>query len=318
MKQICRFWILLLAAVWSAGSAAAQHIVKSTHCFAVKDGQTLCLDRYAAAGEEACEAPHPCVMFVFGGGFAGGVRDAGKYLAYFERLASEGYDVVSIDYRLGMRDVHNPGVVEAVAAFRNTVDMAVEDLYDATRFVVEHSADWNIDPSKIVASGSSAGAITVLQAENGICNRTDAAKRLPENFNYGGVVSFAGAIFSMSGRPDWKSAPCPMLLFHGTADRNVPYRKGAVLGVGFYGSATIAEQLHEEGWPYYFYSVDYEDHSLAESPMTDNLELIGMFLREYVVGGRRMMTVEECCNEAHSNRKTDFSIFDYLGSNYGN
>lgn len=316
-----RFFHLLLvlsAAMLHDGSLYARGAAKTTHRFAVRDGQELFLDRYTDAGAaDARRGARPCMIFVFGGGFAGGTRDAEKYIPFFERMVDDGCDVVSIDYRLGMRDVHDPNIFEAVTAFRNTVNMAVEDLCDATLYVLDRSADWGIDPSKIIAGGSSAGAITVLQAENAICNRAATASALPEEFNFGGVISFAGAIFSMTGRPDWKSTPCPMLLFHGTADRNVPYRQGSILGVGFYGSATIAEQLHAGGSPYYFYSVDYADHSLAESPMTDNIDLIERFIADFVIDGRRFMTVESCCSPAHTNRKTDFSVFDYLGSNYG-
>ena len=313
-----RFLLKILLTLFTA-YATAQTTAKSTHCFAVREGHELLLDRYTpACTVTADDEARPCVVFVFGGGFVGGTRDAEKYIPFFEHLVNRGCDVVSIDYRLGMRDVRDPNVVEAVAAFRNTVDMAVEDLYDATLYILDHCREWHVDPSKIIAGGSSAGAITVLQAENGICNSSELARRLPEEFNYGGVISFAGAVFSMTGRPDWKKQPCPILMFHGTADRNVPYRKGAVLGVGFYGSATIAEQLHEAGSPYYFYSVDYEDHSLAESPMTDNLDLINRFISDFVVDRRHFMTVESCCSTAHTNRRTDFSVFDYIGSNYSN
>lgn len=310
IKKTISVLCLLLFAV---SSAAAQEVAKSTHVFASREGGELLLDRYTAGVAEQ----HPCVIFLFGGGFVGGTRDADKYLPYFEQLVRSGCDVVSIDYRLGMREVRDPGIVEAVMALRNTVDMAVEDLYAATRFVLDRADEWHIDPSRIIASGSSAGAITVLQAENGICNSIPSAAILGEEFNYGGVISFAGAVFSMSGKPEWRHRPCPMLLFHGTSDRNVPYRKGALLGIGFYGSATVADYLRESGTPHYFYSVDYEDHSMAESPMTDNMPLIISFIEDYVCRGRRLMTLERCCNEAHTNRQTEFSIFDYLGSNYG-
>ena len=288
-------------------------IVKTTHLFAVKSGQELYLDRYTSTSTEGMR---PCVMFVFGGGFSTGTRNADMYLAYYDFLAREGYDVVAIDYRLGMKGVTDPSVFSAISDFKNTVNMAVEDLYDATKYVLDHASEWQIDTSKIIASGSSAGAITVLQAENGICNAAETAKRLPAGFNYAGAISFAGAIFSTSGTPDWESAPCPVLFFHGTSDKNVPYEKASLLGIGFYGSGIIAEQLREMRSPYYFYSVEYEDHSLAETPMTDNLPLVGSFIKEYVLGGKRVITVESIEDLGRPVRPTIFSIFEYLGSNY--
>ncbi|MBP3483181.1 MAG: alpha/beta hydrolase [Alistipes sp.] len=315
--------IFVLIAVAATVAASAQQrlfaeksaeIVKTTHLFAVKGGQKLYLDRYTCT---ATEGLRPCVVFVFGGGFSTGTRDAAMYLAYYEFLARAGYDVAAIDYRLGMQGVTDPSIFTAISDFKKTVNIAVEDLYDATRYVLDHADEWRIDPSKIIASGSSAGAITVLQAENGICNGVEAAKVLPAGFGYAGVISFAGAIFSTSGAPVWKSAPCPVLFFHGTSDKNVPYNKASLLGIGFYGSGVIAEQLRELRSPYYFYSVEYEDHSLAETPMTDNLPLVGSFIKEYVLGGKRAITVESIEDLDRPVRPTKFSIFEYLGSNYG-
>lgn len=51
-----------------------------------------------------------------------------------------------------------------------TISMAVEDLYDATAFIVDKADEWGIDSSQIVACGSSAGAITVLHGEYALCN----------------------------------------------------------------------------------------------------------------------------------------------------
>ena len=53
------------------------------------------------------EGKRPCMMFVFGGGFVGGQRDNELYTTYFDFLTSNGYDVVSIDYRLGLKKLGN-------------------------------------------------------------------------------------------------------------------------------------------------------------------------------------------------------------------
>ena len=79
-----------------------------------------------------------------------------------------------------------------------------------------------IDPNNIVVTGSSAGAITVQQAEWEICNSTPMAAGLPEGFNYKGVMAFAGAVL-VDGPLGYKSAPCPVMMFHGTEDELVPY-----------------------------------------------------------------------------------------------
>ena len=101
--------------------------------------------------------------------------------------------------------------------------MAVEDLYDATAFIVDKADEWGIDSSQIVACGSSAGAITVLHGEYALCNASPLVQHLPAGFRYAGIVSFAGAIFEMGEELRWASQPAPMMLFHGDADANVPY-----------------------------------------------------------------------------------------------
>lgn len=124
-----------------------------------------------------------------------------------------------------------------------TISMAVEDLYDATAFIVDKADEWGIDSSQIVACGSSAGAITVLHGEYALCNASPLVQHLPAGFRYAGIVSFAGAIFEMGEELRWASQPAPMMLFHGDADANVPYNVIRESGVGFFGSKYIAGQL---------------------------------------------------------------------------
>lgn len=305
--------LLILMTMIAATISVSARTEKHTELYSVKGTDSLYLDHYAAD----VEGLRPCMIFVFGGGFATGTRDRDIYHDYYRMLVERGIDVVAIDYRLGMKDVSNPGIFETISLMKSSVRMAVEDLFDATVFVLGKAAEWNIDPNCIIASGSSAGAITVLQAENNICNRTDMTRVLPEGFNYAGIISFAGAIYSTSGKPEWKGSPAPILLFHGNSDMNVPYRKAVLLGIGFYGSDFIAEQLSEMRSPYLFYSVKYEDHYLAETPMTQNLDTISAFIDDYVIGGARICKTEYVEFLDRPVRKTDFSLFDYIGSNYG-
>ena len=287
----------------------------TTYCFAEGE-EPLYLDHYRSAGEGA----HPCVLFAFGGGFSHGSRNNERYLPYFEMLLSEGFDVVSVDYRLGMAytldKTEDVGPLEGAWAMYRSVNYAAEDVLRATKFVVDNAEKLGIDPSLIVASGSSAGAIAVLQAENYISNRSRYAKILPEKFNFAGVIAFAGAIYSVLGEPDWDAQPCPIMLFHGNADRNVPYRKATILATGFYGSDFIAEQLHEKGATYYFHSAHYRDHDLALTPLTDNHDEILMFLGRCVLGGEKMQHTNEYIAEGIEPCQTEFTIQEYLNSNY--
>lgn len=206
--------ILVLFALFAAAAGYAQTVEKQTFVYAVKQTDTLRLDRYVALTPDS--RTKPCLMFVFGGGFVGGRRDNASFLSYFEYYARKGYVVVSIDYRLGMKKAMQAGTLSEETfpeAWITTLAMATGDLYDATAYVCDHASAWSVDKTRIVASGSSAGAITVLMGEYGICNGHPLARqKLPQDFNYAGVISYAGAIFDTQEELRWAKTPAPMML----------------------------------------------------------------------------------------------------------
>ena len=312
MKKILTLIVFSFIALCASAQGSVMHraITKQTHLYAVKGADSLYLDHYAAP----VEGKRPCVMFVFGGGFVGGARDHDT--EYFLFLANNGYDVVSIDYRLGMRGIESPGIIEFLKAMDKTINIAVEDLYSATNFILDHADEWQIDPTKIVVSGSSAGAITSLQAEYAICNSLPVAKSLKEGFNYAGVIAFAGAVFTLNGAPKWEKQSAPTLLFHGSSDTQVPFTKMALLGIGMYGSKYIADKLHDGGMPYWLYSVEYETHSMSSKPMHENHKEILLFLDEYVMQQRPLQRTTHTIDKNIPKRNTFFLPTDFINANY--
>lgn len=299
----------LIATIAVAVSVSAQ----TTHLYADRDGEKLYFDHYPAVG---VTGSRPCVIFAFGGAFARGTRSDAGYQPYFKALTEAGYDVVSIDYRKHLaKGIDTDGLKGAIITMKNAVEYAAEDMLAATKVVLDNAERWNIDTTKIVACGSSAGAITALQAENMICNGDKRAAMLGE-FNYAGVVSFAGAIFSVSGKPKWEKAPCAIQLFHGNADSNVPYNKASAMGVGFFGSKFLCKQFEKMDTPYWFYSAAYRDHSIAGDPMYVNLEEIKAFINRAVVKGEKLQIVQEVSDAKHPKCKTKFGVKDYLSTNY--
>ena len=99
MRHITRIIFLLSAFMLLIEVASAQN--KQQHLYAVKGADSLYLDHYVAP----VISERPCMVFLFGGGFVGGTRDNKDYLPYFEMLTRNGIDVVSIDYRLGLRSL---------------------------------------------------------------------------------------------------------------------------------------------------------------------------------------------------------------------
>ena len=311
--MIMRRVFIVLVALLAVATASALPQPRTVE-YAVKDGEHLMLDHYVAEGVEGLR---PCVIFLFGGAFHHGDRAHKDYLDYFDALTRAGYDVVSIDYRLGLKDASSDGgMVEMIKLLMRAINYAAEDLFSATRFLLDHAAEWNIDTTRIVATGSSAGAIACLQAENYICNGDKRAELL-NGYNYAGVISYAGAVFSTSGRPKWQSEPCPMLLFHGTSDSNVPYKKASTLGVGLYGSLVIYKQMKRMGAPCHLYAARYRSHIMAEEPMTRNMHEILYFLETSVKGGDRLQTLEQVEDLAIEKQRERFRVKDYLASNYG-
>ena len=313
-------FVLLLAVVLSTTNIYAQMgVAKECVHYATHDGQELYMDVYTPTGVTAAEnaTPRPLMIFAFGGGFVGGSRYMDYYMPFFERLANEGIIVASIDYRLGLRDLpKDVGIREMIGIMKRAVEMATEDMYTVTVYFIDNSDRWNIDTSKIMISGSSAGAITAIQAEWQRCNGDAIASVLPEGFRYAGVISCAGAIYSTHGGPKFKSDPAPMLLFHGTSDGNVPYNKASIMGIGFYGSMYITRQLDKLDSPYWFYSAEYVDHMLAGTPLFEQQDLIMQFIRDYVIEGKHLRIHTEVVNIDGERQPTNFTARDYLRKNY--
>ncbi len=259
---------------------------KETLRYAVTDGKELWMDIYKS--DSITKEPRPCLIFVFGGGFKDGEKDAKGYQPYFDYFARRGFAVVSIDYRLGMRGEKAPGFFN-LKPLQKAIAMAVVDLYSATGYLIDHVDELGIDPERIIISGSSAGAITVLQADYWKRNRHPNAESLPADFRYAGVISFAGAIFSTNGTPSYLQPPAPTLFFHGSGDRLVPYNKTRLFHLGMFGSKAIAERFKLERYPYQFYSMEKIGHEVAEYPMREFLPEIERFIRDWVFDRSRLM-----------------------------
>ena len=287
MKRIFTAFMLLLAGF----AASAQNSLLSpdgTYVYEKRDTCDLFMDVYDPAdGSEETFMGHrkPTIIFMFGGGFVGGERDNQSYNSWFRQLTENGYRVISIDYRLGLKGASKMGIAQ-VNLLDKAIHMAVEDLFSATNFILENAEQLGVERDNIVISGSSAGAITVMQAEYEVANRTSYASVLPQDFNYAGVMSFAGAILSRKGKVKYETAPCPTMMLHGTADKIVPYRQIAVFNLGFYGGGKLVERFQKFGYDYnMFHFTDY-GHEIASSMYT-TFDLQLDFLEKNVILGKK-------------------------------
>lgn len=259
---------------------------KETRIFKQVEGVELKLDLYKT--DSATILPQPCLLFVFGGGFMEGTRDASLYLPYFQYFANKGFTVASIDYRLGMKGKGTPGMLN-FKPLQQAIEMAVIDLYAATNYLVENANELNIDPKLIIISGSSAGAITVLQAEYMNCNNHPLSEALPDDFRYAGIISFAGGIFSKEGLPSYTQKPAPTLFFHGSGDKLVPYDKLRLFNLGMFGSKSLTKRFREERYPHQFYIMEDIGHEVSEYPMREFLPEIEKFITNFVFDRKQWM-----------------------------
>ena len=285
--------IISLAIVMIALSAQAQKRLieaDATYMFERRDTCDLYLDVYNPAKGSITKLngrEKPTIVFMFGGGFIRGSRDDESYNSWFKMLTDNGYRVISIDYRLGLKGSDKVGIAQ-VNILDKAIHIAVEDLFSATNFIIDNADQLGVDASNIVVSGSSAGAITVMQAEYEIANNTSWASVLPQGFNYAGVMSFSGAILSRKGKIKYESTPCPTLMLHGTADKLVPYNQIAFFNLGFYGGGKLVDRLKKYDCNYnMFHFIDY-GHEIAGA-MYSTLDLQLRFLENNVMQNKKRL-----------------------------
>ena len=248
--------ILALTILLSCMTTFAQE----TYLFAQKDSNALYLDIY----RPAVDMQKPTILYVFGGGFVKGARNEAYMLPWYKMLKDNGFTVVAIDYRLGMKGYKIGkglvGAAKSVHQFVKSQQMGVEDVFSAVSFLAEHP-ELGIDVHNIVLAGSSAGAIISLACAYAVAN--GETEGLPEGLQFKGVMSFAGGLISDKGKPAFKTAPCPLLLLHGTEDKAVNYTYYGAFGMGVWGSSYIASQLKKKGWKYSIWRFEHRAHAVS-------------------------------------------------------
>ncbi len=257
----------VIAGFLTSADAQKAYSPTGTYQFAVKDGNSLFLDEYAASPGSATTLDgkeKPSVIFVFGGGFKGGERSHESYLPWFKMLNDEGYTVLTIDYRLGMKGVRTKGGIGSVKQFYHSVRIACEDLFSATKYIIDNAGTLKVDPDNLVICGSSAGAMTVLETEWMLCSGK-ATETLPEGFRYAGVMSFSGAILSREGMPKYSQSPAPTAFFHGTADKVVNYGGMRVFNWVFAGTDRLVKIFRKNGYVYNAFRFADHRHEIADS-----------------------------------------------------
>ena len=279
MKALRLFAILLL---FAGLTATAQ--TKTTYPFVERDS-TLYLDVHQPA---VARADHAAVLAVFGGGFITGKRDDRYQSALADSLVSRGFTVISIDYRLGLKDsvmvASHSRLLDIDDLFQYCIDIATEDCAAAVSWVVAHALEINVDPSRIALTGSSAGAITVLQLDYCRANGLPQAEALPQGWKPAAVIPYAGGVMCRKSDLKYVTPPAPTLLMHGTKDKIVAYKSfGLPFHAKLFGSKTIDKKMNRQGIPHWFIRFEGIGHEVA-SWFPGSVDLFCGFVEQALAG----------------------------------
>lgn len=265
-------------------------VQKDTYPYSDKNGVVLELDVYRPQGDAARN--RAALLYVHGGGFSGGRRDEPVHVQFAEKLARMGFVVASMSYRLTMKG-QSFSCDQPAANKIKTFQAAVQDIREATNYLLDNRDKLGIDPDKLVLAGSSAGAEAAVHAV--FWQDKDlppGSPKLPGRFRYAGLISLAGAIVDTSLITAKRAVPA--LFFHGTCDPLVPYasaphhfcQPGDPGFLPLHGPYSIAQRLRNIGRPFFLATSCNGQHEWNSLPLTDYTDDILSFLNEDVLGGK--------------------------------
>lgn len=190
----------------------------------------LLLDLYRPVGP-GVPSPAPAFLLIHGGGFTGGSRSQSELVQIAQGLASRGYAVASIDYRVSgdlpilapeyaamLADASDPSHPLALPAVAG-----VEDAAAAYRWLVENAATWELDTSRIAVGGGSAGAI--IAVELAIALDDHGISEVP---SLRCVIDLWGMAWPLPAS-DLESGEPPIFSVHGELDTRVPFSQAVAL-----------------------------------------------------------------------------------------
>ncbi len=230
----------------------------------VPGSKNLLLDLYRPVGASTTGETSPALVIIHGGGFSGGSRTEANLATIARAMASRGFVVVSIDYRLqGERPQPSSRVASILQAAtagvpasdlqqRVAVVAAIDDALTATDWLRANASQYNIDPTRIGLLGGSAGAITAVHL--GYILDDYGVEAAP----FGFVIDLWGGSTIPINDPvaaanHLESSEPPLFVVHGTSDPIVPVALSELL------TARAAEQ----GVPHEYYPIAGAGHGFG-------------------------------------------------------
>src|SRR6185437_3457164 len=186
-------------------------------------------DPYQPKGDSNTD--RPLMIWIHGGGFKFGSRRAAGIRLWCKTFAQRGYVCAAIDYQLGKKNFSF-----TFTDLTGNCLAALHDIRDAVAYFKTGAAGWNIDTTRIILAGNSAGGILALQAV--YSNDTELEKLPPtkeaatpgwdaralsrdvNTMGIAAIVNYWGGIFDTL----WlRQARVPIVSVHGNRDKIVPY-----------------------------------------------------------------------------------------------
>lgn len=256
--------LLCLTAISGAHAQSPRALQCDTYRFVERDS-FLCLDVYKP---EVPRADKAAVMMLFGGGFFSGERNNYTMKSWARALTEQGFTVISIDYRLGFKDkamvASHSKLFKLTDLFMYCIDIAVEDCAAAVSWVHSNAGMLGIDPSRLILTGSSAGAITVLQLDYYRANSLPGASDLPHGWKPAAVIPYSGGIMCRDSKLKYATDPAPTLLMHGKKDKIVTYKSfGMPFDDKMHGGKKVDKAMNRQDIPHWFIRFEGIGHEVA-------------------------------------------------------
>lgn len=212
----------------------------------------LYLDLYEPSGQTLPGRRRPAILMIHGGGFMGGSRKFPPLVRMATELASRGYVVASIDYRVSGDSPVLSGRVQPLpqdTLFELWMNAAIDDALTALDWLLDYSGPLNLDATRLGVMGSSAGAVTAIHLAYTV---KDYGIDVPAlRF----VVDYFGSAVIPLGDPvaavnHLETGEPPLFIVHGTDDQTAPIER----------SDALASRAYEQDVPVEYHAIEGAGH----------------------------------------------------------
>ena len=248
------------------------------------DTTKLFMEVYYPVQIEASNTYYPAMVFFFGGGWVGG--NSNQFLKHAQYFSKRGIVCFLVDYRTKSKN-------------NTTPFESLKDAKSAIRFIRKNAVHFNIDPTKIIASGGSAGGhlaaaaaliedynedtddVSINCRPNALVLFNPVIDNGPGGYAYERI---GDAYKKFSPLHNIKSGAPPTLLFLGTNDHHIPVETAKYYQTVMRKVESRCELRIYEGQAHGFFNYknfEYYNKTVAESDRF--LQSLGYLKKEPII-----------------------------------